>query len=479
MPSINQIKDFFMFWRKKKQEEPIAFEDIPIIQLGVGGPPSSGKTVLIDALFRLMGAFKPDYVRNTNLAVSSIIELKELDIAFPDKNENFFHGIYAGIRKLNEIVSSKFHSKDLVTDDTGVKDENTYKALLCYKGEPKVIILVRNISGEMFNTFFSLKIATVSLKQSVNDYYGDFVNEYMQSPVSFKKRNEIDSEPILVQKFIEFIKSKEGDKANFRSVEGPIKRFFFAFCFFRSSDYFIYAIDESEQYVEGENEGDKLERLRQSRSEALENADRAIRIMEESHMKSFYVITKIDDFFTDKRILNNMRFAKEKKQNGYRLEEVTKLITKKDYWDTMAFIYYYINDALKNDNLDKSDNLLLKNTNKLTAIFKSGLIPTDASDIYGKAGAVKDNTFFVTVAYHKDYQFIPFSSDSQVRERSDFTCWHPLINNARMPLGVLELWLRLLHELGFDLKMLNILPSIGDKKYDEIFKKVKGIPKTS
>ena len=87
---------------------------------------------------------------------------------------------------------------------------------------------------------------------------------------------------------------------------------------------------------------------------------------------------------------------------------------------------------------------------------------------------IKDNVFFSSATFHKtENRFIPIESNYKSTNINDTNRWHEGINNSRTPMGVLELWLRLLHENSFNLNKLNILPN-GREDNDIILKKIKG-----
>ena len=86
------------------------WNDLEIVLLGVGGAPSSGKTVLIDSLFRFMGAYRPGYLEKSNLIDPKRLELQEVDAVFEN---NPLRNHYRDINSLNSWVTDFFHRQGI------------------------------------------------------------------------------------------------------------------------------------------------------------------------------------------------------------------------------------------------------------------------------------------------------------------------------------------------------------------------------
>lgn len=453
--SLN-IDPMGLFGKKKKETELPGWNELDIVLLGVGGAPSSGKTVLIDSLFRFMGDFRPDYLDGSNLVDHTRIELREVDNVY---ERNPLTGYYNEIRSLNSLVSSYFHRKGIQTVDNGIFDENTYKAILLEKGKPKMVILVRNISGEMFNIYFSLELGPTTLSKSLNEHFDKFEKLSGRHSVDFKNPAGFSADNSVADQFIAYLRTNEPRFTDLETYRDPIRSYFFAYLFFRSCNNFIYCLDYSD-----ENDDAAV-------NVNIDNANRAIEEIGKVG-SSFYVVTKLDKFFSTNKLLCNeeLNYAPAKE---YELLRTPVLNSIENYWTAMRYIYKNIYGNGSANGSDVSKLLTERGMDTITHL-KQNTIPTRASRV--PVGAYeKDNVFYSSATFHNFKScFIAIQPDYSPADRTDTTYWHAHINKARTSIGVLELWLRLLHDNKFDLNGLKILPG-GKHDNDVILKKIIGI----
>ncbi|HEY0059679.1 MAG TPA: hypothetical protein VGB56_11110, partial [Flavisolibacter sp.] len=221
----------FLF--RKRKPNPL-FEEIPVVTLGVAGAPSSGKTVLIDSLFRLMGSYRPDYISSGKFRDPATIDLVEVESEYPSSP---LQGFYKNIAYLNNWVTQHFHKVDIRTEDNGDAIENTYKALLLEKGRPKCIFLVRNISGELFNTYFQTTVGTVTFKQSLHEYFKEFWEATSRGTpaLNFAQPKSFYPKDDLLGQFSSYLDEHE---KNWKTEQSAVKKFFYAYIFFKESQFF-------------------------------------------------------------------------------------------------------------------------------------------------------------------------------------------------------------------------------------------------
>lgn len=444
-----------MFWDKKKTGAP------KVIQIAVAGEPTSGKTILIDSLFRLMGAYSPAYLDNLNFSKPDILELVDPD-SYGMVDD--LKGYYKSIKSLNSHVTDNFHKQALGTNDSGIWDEHTYKAVLLEKKSPRLIFLVRNISGEMFNVFFGMKHKGIEYNTSLNDLFMDFRNSKQGNAIriEFDKPAEFkDNAPKLLDQFIAFLKQVNTYQVEeFRPL---ISTHFFAYLFYISSPYSIYCLDTDAIHSAVNGVEEKAKQTMKILNTTIE------RMSSSRSQQALFVITKIDLGFSQQ--IN--AFSKIMNENNSNADDLKKLDNIDNYWTFVSYLHEVIDSFIENQPDDRK-GIFAKGAGQEVSDLVYNTVPrlkkTTVTD-----NVEKKNIFFSSATFHsRRGEFINIKSNYEPDNVTAIDFWHGHINNARTPIGVLELLLRILHDNNINLNSLGVLPR-SRHNHQEILKKVTGL----
>lgn len=391
-----------------------------IIQIGVGGYSSSGKTVLIDAIFSLFSdAAIPEYMPKTH--VGTFLNASDRLSAYSTHSD------------LRADVSISFHG-DHATVDEGIWHENTHCAKLHF-GNTEKILLIRNIPGEMFSDYFA-KLGNDN--KSLKSRFQTFIAENKEYKKIYKKlfKFEIEKGNPKQKELIEESITKLRE-AFFKSIkletlvagEGirTIQRNFFAFLFYMTSDYNVYCI-KSKGLADEEIKiaADNIFRANSEKSEfakfiiCFTQFDRILNantLPEINHSNNGELESPQINFW--KRVKNS--FA-EKKQETINTTMIADTEIKR-YWLTMNEYYSQI-ESNKFDLLNETD---WKNLKKIT-------------------GNIRYSWFYTSVAYnYSEKKFLGFQNQGT---QTNVDVWSLQNNNERTPIGVLELLLYILRKNG-------------------------------
>jgi|GEM_PF-2402297 len=399
-----------------------------VIQIGVGGFSSSGKTVLIDAMFSFFDKMHiPGYIPKN---------FKGGFYEETEKDSNPFDGIYSDYDSLRSKVSRNFHKPNQETLDDGQWNTHTYYVHLSFCGKER-LILTRNLPGEMFRIYFETQANTKDDK-SLKMLFDDFikVNKNYRSiyRTLFKKAN-IDSREEVERKMTEirdeFIKTLSDKNIKQGSDLTEAKDNFFAFLFYVTSNFSIYCIKSKGRQGENTTASEKGKK-------EIENIYHGIRGNKGSQFMICF--TQFD------LILNtDNKLPQPTNRNSQSRDSNDKLM---EYWLSMSELYTKINTEIVNQDEWKKLNDLV--------------------------GETTYNLFTTSVAYNysasKFYKFI--NSDENGANNVD-DVWKEENNGRRTPIGVLELILYILKKSGFDLKKSG-LPLPKTIEYNPVIKKING-----
>lgn len=412
-----------------------------VIQIGVGGYSSSGKTVLIDALFSIFDTNAiPQYMPKNHAGV------------FLDASE--YLPAYSSHSVLRAQVSNYFH-EDHATTDEGKWNENTHCAKLHFSGKKK-IILIRNIPGEMFSVYCQqIGNEHKSLKTrfqeflSVNKSYKKTIKKLFKFQIrsndSEQKRiieNELNK---IREAFFQFINLTTYTPAD---AIPKIEKNFFAFLFYFTADINIYCI-KSKDLTDDE--------IRVA-NDNINNS-----FSSESDINNFVVCyTQFDRILSEKKLPDTTTPASSVENGKPTLkEQLLELFGAKkranslsngannditNYWQTMNKFY---------EDVEKSEHKIIAQNdwNRIKSITGNG----------------RYNWFYTSVAYNfKKEKFLDFQN--QTLSTSDK--WELANNNDRTPIGVLEVLLYILRRNGFKENNWKLALSKQDDRFATIRRKI-------
>ena len=431
-PKINQLTSNIVNLFRGKSD---------VIQIGIGGYSSSGKTVLIDAIFSIFDTMViPGYMPDnfTGMLLDASEEIPA----------------YSGHNTLRSDVSINFHT-DHKTRDEGVWYENTYRAKLNFCSKKK-ILLVRNLPGEMFNVYYE---ASGNERKSLKTRFIDFIGEHKEYKKLYKKlfkfeyaKKDAEQKKTIENKLIEIRDAffKNVGLANYINKDKipTIEKNFFAFLFYLTSDYNVYCIrskgmEEDEIKTANENifSSNSGEKDGQKFMICFTQFDRIFRSRE---------LPQIDLLSENEKIgkkkymasLNELLGIKKEKNALLQETEITK------YWLAMNSLYI---------DLEKKEQSIVNTSdwNALKAI----------------TGNFRCSWFTTSVAYNlRERKFFDFENQDG-NLSSDI--WTLQNNNLRTPVGVLELILYILTKSGFKKSKWKLaLPD--EIEFDKVIKKIKG-----
>ncbi len=408
---------------------------LPVLQIGVGGFSTSGKTVLIDAMFMLF-----DHTLKAGYMPKKVSGLFKVDKKFQQS--------YDSHSTLRRIVAGKFH-EGKGTQDAGKWNENTYAAKLRFCGKD-IILLIRNLPGEIFNNYFTTPsdggASVMSRLESflqVNDKYSKIYRDIFRFDIPGKKNNTMES----IEKLLNEIRDKfiakhldfmvPTDRDTFRD------KHFYALMFYISSDYHIYCI-KSGDTDDFDNNGI-----------FPENDDNSLRTYLFCYTQ-FDTLMKVDTLpepsaaatDLDSGFWASIRsiFSKKKVTIPESRRKKDKML---DYWLRMNQLYEDLENPDSN-NINFDEWLTLRANTMGESEFR---------------------WFIATVAYNYSRQAF-YQFEGQVAPHPTRKVWRKGINNERTPLGVLELMLYILFSWGKasnikKLKMRNSLLSLPEIKQTE------------
>ncbi len=386
-----------------------------VIQIGIGGYSSSGKTVLIDAMFSFFDTSTiPAYMPKNHAGVLL--------------NAYKWLPAYKSHSALRSSVDDTFHT-DNKTIDKGEWDENTYCTKLCFGGKEK-ILLVRNIPGEMFELYFKKSTNDDSLKVKFNHFINQNKKYKKEIQKLYKFQSNFDNTNLkniineIRTTFFNHIKlSTIVDNATLLKIETN----FYAFLFYYTSDINVYCI-KSEGLTEDAHRINN-DNIRNSH-DRVEDIDNFIicytqfdRILSEKKLPDIAIQTPSDENAkpTFKEQLLEL-FGAKKQVNSLRNGVNNEII---NYWLTMNKFYIDIENR-KHEIIDKTKWDGIKDT-------------TDNG---------RYNWFITSVAYNFNQKtFFDFQNQTTTSSATDI--WNINNNKQRTPIGVLEVLLYILRKKGF------------------------------
>ncbi|MDR1652206.1 MAG: hypothetical protein LBS01_00890 [Prevotellaceae bacterium] len=238
--TINPLKNW---WQRLCQPE--------VIQIGVGGTTSCGKTVLIDAMFGILDVeMVPDYLPNEPFKNNRSLNC----------DNDIFNGSYFTYEKLRKEVTNKFH-EDNQTQDDGSWNFKTYWANLKCKRK-KRILLIRNLPGEMFDDYFSEAQGAAKTNTDTNIFLDGIFDNFLGCNTKIKKvlsdiftlraygnktKQKIDD---IKTEFFDYIEQTYPSIYNKRKTDfdvntGSIPKHFCAYLFYKSSQINVLCFKSS------------------------------------------------------------------------------------------------------------------------------------------------------------------------------------------------------------------------------------------
>ena len=383
-----------------------------VIQIGVGGAPLCGKTVLIDAMFSVLDTQDyPGY-----LPVKSNFSV--------DCSDDIFEGKYKNYAQLRNFVSSYFHDPSIKTEVEEGRDfgSNTYWLNIQSNGK-KCILLIRNLPGEMFDQYFNTEFfSQLPNRMSLNVVFDNFVSQHEDYRTGqwknfFKSKSEQDLlnlkdafKAYLVNTYPlanDNTRTKLAENDNFQVTTDD----FYAYIFYKSSDTMIRCVRAN--ITDQTNDGKKSQEIKINND--MVNA---------GQMKNDYIcITQFD------RILetptSEFRFAGNQNR-----------------WHTYATKMSEIYNDIKDNSFSKVKRLQWYEA-KPQRLFQQ-LYYISSVAFYWNEYEEKDDD---------KYKFLGFSEDASTEK------WQSTKNQYRTPLGVVELVSNILKKHNITLP----LPKLTDK----------------
>ena len=411
-----------------------------VIQIGIGGYSSSGKTVLIDAIFSLFDkGLVPGYLPKSFTGGLYSTER--------------FKGSYKDYASLRAYVSNQFHT-DHATVDRGVWNENTHCAKLNFCNSER-ILLIRNLPGEMFRVYFEQDRANQN--QSIKTLF----REYIESVDTYKKiyRNlfkfqltekESNTGSTIQNKLTDmredFITNKLSHLPETSLVS--VRNNFFAFIFYMTSDYNIYCIkskgrEENEIRTANENiiRANKDEKEASRFMICFTQFDRILKQKQLPPSSAEYNATSLNVVGRLKKIVKDFLKDKEEKSNAN--HKGNELI---NYWLSMNALYKDI-ELEEPEFVEKVEWDNLKNI----------------------TGNMQYKWFTTSVGYNfSQKKFFEFSNQDN---STSTDIWTINNNNQRTPIGVLELMLYILTKSGLN-RDNSHLPLPKEIQFNEVTKKI-------
>jgi hypothetical protein len=437
---VKYLNNRNMFWKNKKKEND---SEIKVIQIGVGGFISTGKTLLIDAMLSLfVDDLSPHY----------------LPIKFKGKLNSKWNKLrYTDYDGLLDLVRRKIDQSDLKTSaENGIWDLNTYEGILDFCGK-KIKLIIRNIPGEIFRWYFANANANInSLNRQFmgfcpKDGYENLFKEYNAKEIAGIEVDDKDGQGNPVKKWKGGIRDAFFDHIK-KEKSGVEYDNFFAYLFFISSDFNIYcrsSIEMNEIEAEMEKERDEKETCRNAANDYILSRNR-------QGGKFILAITKFD------RIINRERFFNMDNRSSNNEKERNIMS-----WIRDNIISQINNDEHANERNNGSDLLDLYWT-RMQNLYRDALLNIEQQEIINdkknwkylleQIGIENLNgsrrepySFFLTsTAYHNSAdKFFDYTKEGECR-------WESMNIMRRSSMGVLEMMLHILHNSGFKLKESNI-----------------------
>lgn len=430
-----------------------------IIQIGVGGYSSSGKTLLIDAMMGLFdSAWFPYYMPKRHA-------IKLVPTGKPP-----FCGAYQPYYKLRRDVSDRFHILSQ-TVDKGDWKENTYYARVTINKnswfrvtKKKKILLIRNLPGEMFIQYFKPIGATEKSPKDIFDelldrneayksIYKDILNfQYSKNeehiwqrtgkwlrrkwPLKRRLKNRrLETGIRDVEEKIEELKKAFLDKIAVQGAEKVnLSKNFAAFLFYVSSDFNLYCLKSADI------SNDEIKNL---------NAN----IHPESPERFFVCFTQFDDVLSTPMlpVIEADTHSQSSKNGTDRLSDLDR------YWLTMELIYRDFSEKKPPIYVNEEKWKGIQNIIKRVISYK---------------------WFVTSIAYHgveeKFYKFEkkPTAHSSDTPSSQGVVgdgVWTQRDNWYRTSIGVLELMLHMFEQMGVEINNTKIKL---DRKFNNVYKKV-------
>jgi hypothetical protein len=163
-------------------------QDTEVIQIGIGGTTSSGKTLLIDGISRLFNN-NNDYMSAMTKGWSSETDFKDSEDYTRASN-----GIrYRTSEDLSSDIMVKFtRNEGIHTEEIrSVVEENMYFLKLKVGGK-KRLFLFRNLPGEMFDKYFDTGTVNKSPRDLYKDFEDNIKDKYSSKSIQNLLNNKID-----------------------------------------------------------------------------------------------------------------------------------------------------------------------------------------------------------------------------------------------------------------------------------------------
>lgn len=422
-----------------------------VIQIGVGGYISSGKTMLIDAMFSLFGnvnrpEFMPEEAPGDMLGHAKVL----LQYYKSQANLRSFIAVNIG--------------NDKKTKDSGKWDENTFCTKLKFCGKEKVL-LVRNLPGEIFEIFYAQDFDGHSIQELYTRFlfkheaYEKIQKDLFKTPMPDKLEE-------IQQAFIyNYLDTELG-----RTIDEPTKKnlanYFYGFLFYLTSDYNIYCIKST---ISGGKEAaahlsnfqyfgpdvrrfficytqiDTIMKPRQS--------GEPVRLPSFDDLSEEELVGKEDVKFTPKHMVDKVKRWLVNSDGQKRNKSEVPIMR---YWQAMELLYEDFQQrgrGLKHRYFDEAKMEALRNvlnnhtyTSYLTSVayhYRSDTFRSFAQTGYVPSGG---GVSVLPAALQ-----LPTPSSSGSDEE-----WNTLNLSMRTPIGVLEMMLNIFSQNGMDLDKSNL-----------------------
>ena len=459
---IEYLNDYIMLNRNTKKTMDTSNPEV--LQIGVGGFTSCGKTLLYDAIVSLFGDLTPYYLPMTFKRESG--KISPVDTT---------KGKYSSYMEIQNKVQGKISQKDIKTPlENGTWNLNTYEGILNFCGQQKKII-IRDIPGEIFRDFytsyegFSVNAST----KSFNEVFRDFCSNKSISTATFgkyfKENKQSDIEK-LRDEFFDYLKQYDSDVVTRHQIQ---RDNFYAYLFFKTSDVNIYCLSFNNPggVLKNQDGSDKTvqdsEQCRAAASQYLNDADSS------SSKQPVICFTQFD------RIIDKDAFFKKGAPETSKKNEKTTILKKKWYEKFWLWIWLQIKslfDSEEEKTVKMTDELDFYWT-RMEALYED-IMKTENHEFITKPAdlqTVIDHSYSRDILTHKPHFLTSTALHNEQKcffeyEGTGNNVWTNHIIRQRRSMGVLEMMLYILKKNGFNLDK----SSIPYSKYRTIGNKIDG-----
>lgn len=445
-------------WKTSQKPPKTEDEILKPIRLSIIGTPSAGKTFLVYNIFQLLK--KDNFIRKYISIFNSDKGMNDVDFSRLTKDfENSFK-IKSGTRhssnkRISPFTEYEYHFK--LVDNIKPTSKKTE-------------LHIRNIPGEMINTYF----ANRPEYGTINSIFIDFINTKKQITHNHtlhyinKLLNElIDGYPNqqpgdiqhfyveLCKEFIKYIDEKYNKERREIRIE-PVERNFYSYLFFRTSSDILFCEDIS-QYNLPKNKNEEI-----LRNDYVQNKDETNNAVNEDDEG------ENDD---EVNLYNQRKFIETAFRNFSSWDNKKVLLDNKRLYYAFTKFDVCVNNPL--DNYLNSEISTLNEYWTFTSKFIESIYNKNSTDLlnsYEISERIKQlkktQSFITTSDDYLKYVFFTSSAYDNIRKRfrsfdlkghnKDDTIWeYEQYFLSSLPLGIIEFLISLFTRSGFQPKISN------------------------